>query len=330
MPDKTKTRGPSRIRQVRVASEGWEEWRTPLGRLLQQDCLEALPRLRSGAYELIFADPPFNIGKVYGQHVDDLRTPEAYLEWCHRWLDELIRLLAPGGSLFIYNLPRWNVHLAHYLEGRLTFRHWIAVDMKYSLPVPGRLYPAHYSLLYHCKGPTPNTFNPPRQPMVTCRHCGMELKDYGGYKSKLNPLGFNLSDVWTDLSPVRHKRFKRTSRSANQLPVKMMDRILDTASKPGDRILDPFAGSGTTLVTAELKSRKWTGIEIESLTPIVDRFRGLDVEADHLDELQSKKNRLFTDEALALREASGHALDGYRILVEHEASHRTDRDAEQL
>jgi site-specific DNA-methyltransferase (adenine-specific) len=298
---------------IKRAETEREEWRTPHGRLVRGDALAVLPRLKAESYDLIFADPPFNIGKAYGDSVDDDREREAYLTWCRSWLDQLVRLLAPGGSLFVYNLPSWNIHIATHLERKLTFRHWIAVDIKYFFRIRGRLYPAHYSLLYFCKGPKPKTFTPPRQPMVVCRHCGMELKDYGGYKDKLDPSGFNLSDVWSDLSPVRHHRYKRR-QGLNELPVKMMDRIIDLASKPGDRILDPFAGSGTTLVVAELKRREWTGIEVEDVTPIVERFRTIDEDRKVLDELERSKNRLFTDDALLLRKRKGHALGRYRIL----------------
>lgn len=318
--EKAKRRPREVIRRISDSADGAEQWRTARGRLIRGDAVKVLRGLRTGAYPLIFADPPFNLGKVYGESLAqaDMRDPEEYLAWCREWLGELVRLLAPGGALFVYNLPRWNIHLAAHLEKALTFRHWIAVDMKYSLPVPRRLYPAHYSLLYFIKGEKPRTFEPPRQPMVTCRHCGMELKDYGGYKKDLNPAGFNLSDVWSDLSPVRHKRFKSRYREGNQLPLKMMDRILDIASRPGDLVLDPFAGSGTTLVAAELKGRRWTGIEVESVEPIVERFRSLDNDRHLLAQAERSKNRLFTTEALALREASGHDLGAYRLLAEHE------------
>lgn len=146
----------------------------------------------------------------------------------------------------------------------------------------------------------------------------MELPDYGGYKDRLNPEGFNLPDVWTDLSPVRHKRFKSPYREGNQLPIKMLDRILDIASAPGDLVLDPFAGSGTSLAAAELKGRRWTGIEIESVEAIVERFRDLAPDRAALAGLAKQKNRLFTAEALALRAASGHKLGKFRLLQEHE------------
>jgi site-specific DNA-methyltransferase (adenine-specific) len=313
-----RTPTPAPIRRRDDAPGGREEWTTSLGRLVQGDAPAVLRAFRNETYELAFADPPFNLGKDYGGNVNDRRSQEEYLVWCHAWLDELVRLLKPGGALFLYNLPRWNVHLAAFLETRMTFRNWIAVEMRSSFPIAGRLYPAHYSLLYFTKGSRALRFNPPRLPMVTCRRCGAEVKDYGGYKEKLDPTGFNLSDVWSDLSPVRHPRYKTPNRPMNQLPLKMLDRILDIATEPGDRVLDPFAGSGTTLVAAELKGRRWTGIEIESLAPIVSRLQDLEPDRAHLEDIGRAKNRLFTDETLSLRRRHHIKLGKYRVLIEQE------------
>jgi len=287
-------------------------FRTDLGVLFKGDCLALLPSIASGSVDCVFADPPFNLGKEYGPQVDDRRAEDEYLNWCYRWADELVRVLAPGGSLFIYNLPRWNVHIAAHLDGKLTFRHWIVVDMKFSLPVAGRLYPAHYSLLYFAKGRRPRTFSPPRLPLATCRHCGGELRDYGGYKDRMNPRGVNLSDVWTDISPVRHSRYK--NRRANELSLRLMDRVLDIATIPGDLVLDPFAGAGTTLVAAELKDRHWLGMELEDIEPIIERFRSLEEDHANLQSLERRKNRLWTEEALALRARHGHRLGRFRLL----------------
>ncbi len=180
---------------------------TQLGKLYHADCLDLLPTIPSESVDLIFADPPFNLGKEYGDKVDDNREDGEYLTWCYHWLDECIRTLIPGGSLFLYNLPKWNIPLGTYLGQSLTFRNWIAVDIKFGLPIPGRLYPSHYSLLYYTKG-KPKTFNRPRVPIPVCRHCGGEIKDYGGHRDKLNPEGLNLTDVWTDIPPVRHRSTK--------------------------------------------------------------------------------------------------------------------------
>lgn len=288
------------------------EIRTDRGALYHDDCLTILPSLPAESVDCVFADPPFNLGKMYGAKVDDRLAEDEYLIWCYRWLDELVRVLAPGGSLFVYNLPKWNIHLAAHLSGQLTFRNWIAVDMKFSLPIAGRLYPAHYSLLYFVKGRRPKTFAPSRVPLATCRHCGGELRDYGGYKDRMNPLGVNLSDVWSDIAPVRHSRYK--SRAANELSLKLMDRVLDIASVPGDLVLDPFAGAGTTLVAAELKDRHWIGIELEDITPIGERFADIESDRRQLEGLERVKNRLWTDDALALRARHGHRLGRFRIL----------------
>jgi site-specific DNA-methyltransferase (adenine-specific) len=203
---------------------------TELGLLYQDDCLKVLEQIDSETVDLAFADPPFNLGKQYTSKINDARTDQDYLAWCAEWLGEMVRVLKPGGALFLYNLPKWNMPLGAFLSQTLTFRHWITVDMKYSLPIQGRLYPAHYSLLYFIKGSKPAIFHPDRTPIACCRHCGGELRDYGGYKNKMNPKGVSLSDVWSDMPPVRHAKYKK--RAANALPLKLMDRILSMDQEP--------------------------------------------------------------------------------------------------
>ena len=88
-------------------------------------------RYETSASIRVFADPPFDLGKEYGKHVNDSLGESEYLEWCRVWIDSCIRVLKPGGSFFIYNLPRWNIELGHHLNARgLVFRHWIAVNIK--------------------------------------------------------------------------------------------------------------------------------------------------------------------------------------------------------
>lgn len=246
--------------------------KTQLGNLHQADCLDVLPEIEGQSVDLVFADPPFNLGKDYGNGRSDSLMPEEYIRWCGRWLSECVRVLKPGAAFYLWNLPKWNVELGHLLnlEG-MQIRHWIAVDIKYSLPVPGRLYPSHYSLLYYTKG-KPRFFNRPRVPVPICRHCGGDLKDYGGHRDKLNPAGLNLTDVWTDVPPVRHKSTKR--REANELSMKLLRRVLEISTQPGDLVLDPFGGSGVTYAVCEEMHRHWIGIEIGDCEPIIRRLKG--------------------------------------------------------
>ena len=284
------------------------------GTLYHGDCVEVMRQLPDRSVDCVFADPPFNLDKDYGRSVDDDLDSADYLRWSYRWLDEAIRILKEGGAFFLYNIPKWNIHLASHLDRFLQFRHWVTVDIKFSLPIPGRLYPSHYSLLYFVKGKRPSRFDPPRLPLQSCRHCGGELRDYGGYKDKMNPHGVNLTDVWYDIPPVRHRRYK--NRGANELALKMLDRVIDIATDEGDVIFDPFGGSGTTFAAAELRGRRWLGVELGDCQPIIDRLSNLDAERAQLDGIRAELNTLFTKDTLARREKFGHDTSKFRLLPE--------------
>jgi site-specific DNA-methyltransferase (adenine-specific) len=178
------------------------------------------------------------------------------------------------------------------------------VDIKYSLPIPGRLYPSHYSLLYYCKGEKPRTFHPDRMPMEVCSVCKADLRDYGGYKDKMNPKGVNLTDIWMDIAPVRHSKYKKR-KGSNELSVKLMDRIIEMASDEGDVVFDPFGGSGTTYIVAEIKNRRWIGIELGPTGDIVDRFGGIDEEAALINKIRQNYNSLFSEDTLKMRIRNG-------------------------
>jgi site-specific DNA-methyltransferase (adenine-specific) len=280
------------------------EFSTNLGKMYRNDCVSVLSTIDNDTVDLIFADPPFNLDKIYPSEMDDNIKTEKYIHWCQEWLMECIRVLKPGGSIFLWNLPKWNASLTEFLNGYLTFRNWIGVDIKYSLPIKGRLYPSHYSLLYYVKGDRPNTFNPDRLQMQTCGKCYSEIKDYGGYKNKMNPLGINLTDIWTDISPVRHAKYKRRQGS-NELSLKLLDRIIEMSSSEGDLVFDPFGGAGTTYMAAELKNRRWIGSEIGPLDIIKERFDLIDLEREILSEFRKDLNILFPEKVEKQRLKNG-------------------------
>ena len=252
-------------------------YKTASGVLFKGDCLKILPTIAGSCIDTVFADPPFNLGKEYGESVNDRRADHEYLEWCQVWIDECIRVLKQGGSFFLYNMPKWNIRLANFLLDRgMHFRDWIVVDIKFGLPISGRLYPSHYSLLYFTKGKH-KTFHNIRTPIKTCRHCGGEVKDYGGHRDAMNPNGVNLTDVWDDIPPVRHWKFKSKKRKANTLSTKLLDRVVEMSTEVGDVVLDPFGGSGTTFAVCDKKGRRWIGIEIESAEVIIERLENKDL-----------------------------------------------------
>jgi site-specific DNA-methyltransferase (adenine-specific) len=247
---------------------------TNRGAVYNADCFALFSALKDGCIDAVFADPPFNLGKDYGRGADkDVLDRDAYLRWCYRWIDEAVRVTKPGGAVFIYNLPQWSFHLAAYLETKcMTFRHWIALSMKGTFPRGKKLYPAHYALLYFTKG-DPKTFNRDqvRQAIPLCRHCGRDIKDYGGHRKYLNPLGLNLTDFWEDTSPARHQKDKARWH-VNELKPMIPGRCIELSTNETDVVLDPFGGGGSTFEAAQTLNRYWIGTEIVDCDLIRRRF----------------------------------------------------------
>lgn len=245
---------------------------TSHGMLFQTDCLHFLRATRSEAIDCVFADPPFNLGKKYSNGFKDEWDHEtAYIDWCKAWLKECVRVLVPGGALFVYSLPRWAYRFAAFLDGQLEFRHWIALSMKGTYPRGRKLYPAHYALLYFTKG-APRVFEKIRLPVPACRHCGGDLKDYGGHRKYLNPAGLNLTDFWDDTSPNRH-RGSKARPGVNELKPMIPARAIALSTQEGDVVLDPFGGGGSTYQEAQRAGRLWLGSEVGDCAAIEERFR---------------------------------------------------------
>lgn len=140
--------------------------------------------------------------------------------------------------------------------------------------------------------------------MQVCPHCAGDLRDYGGYKAKMNPKGVNLSDVWWDVSPVRHAKYKRRN-GANELPLKVLDRVIELSTDEGDLVFDPFGGAGTTYMAAELKARHWLGIEVGPTDDIVQRFAEIEQDRKILADQRKELNALFPAQVRAARERAG-------------------------
>jgi site-specific DNA-methyltransferase (adenine-specific) len=249
----TKAAGPNRSA---FAARG----RRVNGEISCGEATEFLKRLPPNSARVVFLDPPFNLGKQYNSNKKlDQRPAEEYRGWMSNITSEAARILEPGGSLFLYHIPIWAMRLGADLDGKLTFRQWVAVSMKNGFVRGERLYPAHYALVMFSKG-SPKKFVRLKISPHECRTCGELIRDYGGYESIIRRKGINLSDIWDDLSPVRHAN--RKHRLANELPDLLFHRILRMVGSRGSLYVDPFAGSGTGVIAAARRGMRFAANDL--------------------------------------------------------------------
>jgi len=231
----------------------------PLNQIIVGDAVEEMKKIPSNTIDMTFADPPFNLNKKYGNYKDE-KTSEDYIKWCQQWLDEMVRITKPTGSILVHNIPKWLICFANHLNKIAVFKHWVAWDSM-GAPLGKTLLPSHYGILFYTKNQKGFKFHELRSPHKKCRVCGEMIKDYGGKKNQINPYGTLLSDVWTDIHRIRHS----TRRDAHpcQLPEPLLERLILMTTDEGDVVLDPFIGAGTTALAAKRLGRNYIGIDID-------------------------------------------------------------------
>jgi DNA modification methylase len=235
-------------------------------RLLLGDCLEKLASIPNDSVDFCFADPPYNLKKKYDRWDDALELVN-YFSWCDQWLGELCRILKPGRTLAVMNIPHWAARHYQHLAERMVFQDWIAWD---GLSFPVRLImPAHYAILCFSKGqarPLPgfNQHSPPTE-RTTELSAIMDT-----FCSRPNCVGSRTSrrvvdsapvtDLWVDIHRLKHN--SRRVDHPCQLPPRLMRRLLEMYTAPGELVLDCFDGAGTTTLVAHQMDRRFLGIEL--------------------------------------------------------------------
>jgi len=239
--------------------ENKEFFSSLINKVIQGDCLKIMRKIPANSVDVTFADPPFNLKKKYNSYYDRHEVEE-YLSWCKEWLTEMVRITKPTGSIFVHNIPKWLIYFGSYLNEIAIFRHWIAWDAMGS-PLGKTLLPNHYGILYYVKSEE-FKFYDIRMLHKRCRNCHYILQDYGGKKKQMHQFGPLVSDVWTDIHRIRHK--KRRDEHPCQLPIHLLERLLLMSTDEEDIVLDPFIGTGTTAIAAKKLGRKFIGIDIDT------------------------------------------------------------------
>jgi site-specific DNA-methyltransferase (adenine-specific) len=268
-----------------------EQAGVPVGQIVVGDCIDSMLSWPEAQLDLIFADPPYNIGYNYDGHYDDNREHGDYVDWTGRWIDACARLLKPSGSLYILIGDEYaaetRLHLRS-LEGqkKLQFRNWIIWHYTFGQNCKMKFNRSHAHLFY-CVGSaaanrpatksllkdTPFTFN--RQAVAVPSARQTTYND-----SRANPTGKLPDDTWylrpqeatgTYFGPDEDTWYQsrlcgtfkeRQQWHPCQLPEALLERIIKVSSNPGDVVFDPFTGSGTTLAAAQNLDRQWLGCEL--------------------------------------------------------------------
>jgi len=229
-------------------------------KILLGDCLELFKNIPDNSVDIAFADPPFNLQKKYTSYRDNLAFQE-YLDWCEKWISEMVRVTKPTGSIFVHNIPKWLTFYATYLNKFAHFKHWISWDAP-TAPMGKSLQPAHYGILFYTKETKGAKIYELRHPHKRDRKQGYLWKDYGGKKHLLHPFGPLVSDVWTDIHRVKH--FVKRDPHPCQLPIHLLDRLILMTTDEKDVVLDPFSGTGTTAIAAKRLGRRYIGFELDT------------------------------------------------------------------
>jgi site-specific DNA-methyltransferase (adenine-specific) len=220
--------------------------------------VDLLKQIPDNSVDMTFADPPFNLKKGYKTYKDSLALQE-YLAWCDVWLQEMVRITKPTGSIYVHNIPKWLLYYANTLNKIADFKHWISWDAP-TMPMGKTLQPNHYGILFYAKDIKQLKFYEVRYPHKRDRKSPYLSKDYGGKKGGLHPFGSLVSDVWTDIHRIKHNKYR--DEHPCQLPLHLLERIILMSTDENDIVLDPFNGTGTTALAAKRLGRQYIGLEL--------------------------------------------------------------------
>ena len=247
-------------------------------RVLVGDCTELISKQSlakaklTDSVGLTFLDPPFNQGKEYGLH-NDSQPADDYWNWMKRICDRAISVSADGGSLFFMQREKNAEHVLRCLRETGWSLQNLIIWKKLTSAVPGRYRFGlqHQVIAFGTKGKRPRTFHRLR----------IDAPLRPGYRQpRVN--GVFVTDCWDDIRELTAGYFAgdealRTGQGdrfhKQQSPLALLVRIILSATNPGDIVLDPFAGTGTTLVAAKQLGRDSVGIEIDPENANVIRQR---------------------------------------------------------
>jgi adenine-specific DNA-methyltransferase len=227
------------------------------------DALEAMQSLVPDcSIDLIFADPPYNIGKNFNGRRDRWPSDEAYIAWCYEWLNICLLKLNDKGILYVMTATQNMPYFDLYLRKKIHILSRIVWSYDSSGVQAKRFYGSLYEPILFCVKDKDNyTFNADDILVEARTGAVRKLIDYrkpvpSVYNDKKVP-----GNVWA-IPRVRY-RMAEYENHPTQKPVALLERIIKASSNPGDIVLDPFSGTFTTSFVAQSLGRRSIGIEID-------------------------------------------------------------------
>ncbi len=222
--------------------------------IYQGDCIEIMSGFPAESVDLIFADPPFNIGVRYDNSGDSKEYRE-YVEWSKKWISEAAKLLKKSGSLYVAIGDEYAAEIRMIgREKNLFLRNWIIWHYTFGQHQRKKFSRAHTHIFYWIKDEREFRFNADAVRIPSARQ-----KVYSDRRA--NPKGRIPDDVWT-FSRVCGTFKERVGNHPCQMPESLLERIILASSGKGELVLDPFCGTGTTVAVAQRLGRNFVGIDI--------------------------------------------------------------------
>ncbi|MFP4352593.1 MAG: DNA-methyltransferase [Puniceicoccaceae bacterium] len=240
------------------------------GTLCRGDVLETLAAGAGGPFQTIIADPPYF--QVQTQEDWDNRWPgeDEYVDWCRRWVGAAAAHLAPDGIFYIFGQPGkrehvW-LHLCSELTRALAFHDLIVWDRAVGYNERRDSFTPGFEMILALRQPGSGKVFFDKDAVRT-PYDEETIRRYSADKRYKDPVAreAHLRKGKYATNIIRVPSLKGNSREKvghpTQKPLALIDKLVRSSSRPGDLVLDPFLGSGTTAVACERTGRRWVGIE---------------------------------------------------------------------
>ena len=241
----------------------------PHGQIYQGNSLDWLASLDSESVDLVFADPPYNIKKA---EWDNFENQEQYIEWSIQWISQASRILKSTGSLYVCGFSEILADLKYSVSKYFKNCRWLIWHYKNKANLGSNWGRSHESIIHFRKSDQAKiNIDDVRIPygahtLKYPSHPQEETSAYGKGKTKKhnnwtpNPKGAKPKDVIE--IPTTCNGMGETTPHPTQKPEELLRKFVLASSHEGDLIIDPFSGSGTTIVVAEQLNRRWMGCDL--------------------------------------------------------------------